>query len=210
MSCYPNKVCCLLVTAFSVTSLCNASVFSQTPVGKGHQLGLIDMAHVFKNYQKFKDLTETLQSEISAGDAEMQAKVEEGKKTQELMKTFSVGSAEYEKHEGELLSIQADLKKMQLKNQREFARKEADIYKETYLEVREAIARYSEYYHYTVILRFDRSGVASAENPQEIVEGLNQQVLFHRNRDDLTDPILNYLNEKWKRSAQTAAPSTTK
>lgn len=202
----------LSVTAFSLISFFAQSSGAQTTATDRHQLGLIDMAYVFKNYQKFNDKTEALQEEIVATDTEMKARVESGKKIQEQMKAFSAGSADYEKLEGDLLNVQAELKKLQLKKQREFMRKEADLYKETYLEVRDAIARYSTYYKYTLILRFDRSGVNSAENPQEIVEGLNQQVLYHRNRDDLTDPILNYLNSQWKKTqaASTQPDSTTR
>lgn len=203
----------LVLSLITLVSAINSTPgFAQDQDTQRHQLGLIDMAYVFKNYQKFTQLTESLQADIAAGDAEMKSKIEAGKKLQEQMKTYAVGSAEYEKIEGELLSIQADVKKLQLRKQREFMKKEADIYKTTYLEVRDAIERYSRYYKYTLILRFDRAGVASADKPQDIVEGLNQQVLYHRNRDDLTDPILNFLNEQWKRSQQAAAngSSTTK
>lgn len=200
----------LLVAVFSLTAALPQVAHAQATATDRHQLGLIDMAYVFKNYQKFNDKTEALQAEIVKTDTEMKSRVEAGQKIQAQMKEFSAGSSEYEKLEGDLLTEQAELKKLQLKKQREFMRKEADIYKATYLEVRDAISRYSTYYKYTLILRFDRSGVTSAENPQDIVEGLNQQVLYHRNRDDLTDPILNYLNEQWKRTQQAAAsPSST-
>lgn len=199
-----------ILSALFVLSNC---AHAQKNVTDHHQLGLIDMAYVFKNYDKFNHLTEQLQAEIESTDVEMKAHVENAKKIQEQMKTFSAGSAEYEKLEGDLLNVQAELKKLQLKKQREFMKKEADLYKATYLEVREAVERYSVYYKYTLILRFDRSGVAAADNPQDVVEGLNQQVLYHRNRDDLTDPILNYLNQRWKKSqpqATAPASSTTK
>lgn len=180
---------------------------SAEKVAAKHQIGLIDMAHVFKNYEKFLALTDALQSEISSSDTEMKEKVEQGKTLQEQMKALKAGSPEFEKLEGDLLTVQADLKKLQLKKRREFMRKEAEIYKEVFLDVREAVGRYSRYYKYTLILRFDRSGLAVADQPQDIVEGLNQQVLYHRNRDDLTDPILNYLNEQWRKSQpQTASP----
>ncbi len=175
-----------------------------------HQVGLIDMAHVFKNYEKFTALTEALQADISASGAELQAKAEAGKKIQEQMKAFETGSPEFEKLEGELVSVQAEIQKLQLVKRREFMRKEADLYKEIYLEVTDAVRRYSRYYNYTLILRFDRAGLTSAEDPQKIAEGMNQQVLFHRKRDDLTDPILNYLNDAWKKNPQEAkAPNAT-
>lgn len=179
-----------------------APTLAQSPPAANHQVGLIDMAHVFKNYDKFTALTEALQEDIVASGAEMQAKAEAGKKIQEQMKAFEVGSPEFEKLEGDLLSIQTEIQKLQLVKRREFMRREAYLYRDIYHEVSDAVERYARYYKYTLILRFDRTGVTSADNPQEIAEGLNQQVLYHRKSDDLTDPILNYLNNAWKKSSQ--------
>lgn len=193
--------CSFIVPLTALTS----AAFSQQTASDVHQIGLIDMAHVFKNYEKFKSGTQALQDEVAQRQSGLTAKVEEGKRLQQQMKEYNVGSPEFEKLEGELVNLQAELKKIQLKNQREFMKREADLYKEIYLEVYEAVNRYARYYKYTLIMRFERAGLAAAENPQDIVEGLNQQVLYHRNRDDLTDPILNYLNEKWRRQNQSAA-----
>ena len=193
----------------SLSLLCLAThlavpALAQSAKGARHQVGLIDMAHVFKNYEKFTALTEALQADISASGVELQVKAKAGKKIQEQMKEFETDSAEFEKLEGDLLSLQAEIQKLQLVKRREFMRNEAELYKDIYLEATEAVERYARYYDYTLILRFDRKGVASAEDPQKIVEGLNQQVLYHRKRDDLTAPILNYLNDKWKKSLQEA------
>ncbi len=199
----------LSLTALILFAALSSPSFAQTPQVKNHQVGLIDMAHVFKNYEKFTALTDALQQEITQRETGLISKVDEARQIQEKMKEQEPGSEEFEKLEGDFLTLQADLKKVQLKNQREFMKREAELYKSLYLETRNAVDKYAQYYNYTLILRFDRSGVASADDPQAIVEGLNQQVLYHRNRDDLTDPILNYLNEQWRRSQkQAAAPST--
>lgn len=189
-----------------VAAFLSAPLLAQSPQNANHQVGLIDMAYVFKNYEKFTALTEALQADISASATEMQAKAEAGRKIQEQMQAFEADSAEFGKLEGDLVSLQAEIQKLQLVKRREFMRKEADLYKDIYLEATDAVGRYARYYKYTLILRFDRSGVTSAEDPQKIAEGLNQQVLFHRNQDDLTDPILNYLNDSWRKLQEAKAP----
>ena len=194
----------ILQSLLLLTTFLAGPALAQSANNTQHQIGLIDMAYVFKNYDKFTALTEALETEIASSTAEMKTKAQAGQKIQEQMKTFETGSAEYEKLEGDLLSLQGEIQKIQIKKRREFMRKEADLYKEIYLEATEAVGRYARYYNYTLILRFDRSGVTSAEDPQKIAKGMNQQVLYHRNRDDLTDPILNYLNDKWKKSLQEA------
>ena len=54
-----------------------------TPKPAAHQVGLIDMAHVFKNYEKFKTSTAALQEQIKAAD-------EQAKKSQPMART-SIG-----------------------------------------------------------------------------------------------------------------------
>ena len=60
----------------------------------GHQVGLIDMAYVFKNYSKFKSMTEEMQTEAKAAQAEAEAMVEEMKQVQTKMQSLQDGSEE--------------------------------------------------------------------------------------------------------------------
>ena len=174
----------------------------------GYQIGLIDMAHVFKEYKKFVYLTERLQEEVRRSDELLAPKIENIQAIQAKMKELAPTSAEYEALESEFLTAQADLKKAQLQKQRELMKKETEVYKGIYLEVSDAVERYSKYYKYTQILRFNRSVVDAADNPQEVMEGMNRQVLYHQNRDDLTDPVLNYLNDRWEKQQNASAPAS--
>ena len=103
--------------------------------------------------------------------------------------------------EEQLVSRSTELETFRKVKQREFLRKEADIYKTVYLEVQDAVQKYAGYYKYTLIMRFNRDKVGSAENPQEIIQSMNRPVVFHRTQDDLTDPILRYLNDQYSKTA---------
>lgn len=173
------------------------------------QIGLIDMAHVFKNYEKFKATTSRLQAEVSQSDDQLQPMVEKIKNLQEQMKALSPTSSEYEQLEGQMVNAQADLRKVQLQKQREFMKKESELYKEIYLEIADAVDRYSRYYNYTLILRFNRAPLDSADEPEAVVQGMNRQVLYHRNSDDLTDPVLTYLNGRWQKQQAAGTPAGT-
>ena len=83
----------------------------------------------------------------------------------------------------------------------EFLRAEADIYKTVYLEVQDAVTMYAEHYNYTLIMRFNRAKVEDAENPQEIIQSMNRPVVYYNDQDDLTEPILQYLNNQYGRTA---------
>ena len=166
-----------------------------------HQVGLIDMAHVFKNYDKFKSMTEDMQGDAKKAQADAEAMVEQMKQVQTKMQSLQEGSEDYIKNETQILTLQTKLESFRKVQQREFLRKEAEIYKTVYMEVQEAVQKYAKYYKYTLIIRFNRQSVDAAENPQEIITSMNRQVVYYRDQDDLTDPILNFLNDEYKKAS---------
>lgn len=170
-----------------------------------HQVGLIDMAYVFKNYAKFKSMTEEMQAEAKSAQAEAEAMVEEMKQIQTKMQTLQDGSDDFIANEKKILTLQTNLESFRKVQQREFLRKEAEIYKTVYMEVQENVQRYAKHYGYTLIIRFNRQSVDAAENPQEIITSMNRQVVYYREDDDLTDPILDYLNKEYGKSSSPAA-----
>lgn len=199
---------CLAVAAASA-GLALAPLTAQekaAPAASTHQVGLIDMAHVFKNYDKFKSMTEEMQADAKSAQDKAQQMVDEMKATQAGMKDLTENSPEYKASEDKIIGLQTDLETFRKVQQREFLRKEAEIYKTVYMEVQEAVQKYAKYYKYTLIIRFNRQDVGAAENPQEIISSMNRQVVYYREQDDLTNPILNYLNDEFKK-AGTAAPA---
>jgi outer membrane protein len=169
-----------------------------------HQIGLIDMAHVFNNYDKFKAMQEGLQGDLKLAREKAQKSIERIKQLQEQAKagTYKPESPEYKQLETEVIRLQTELEAYGRVTQAEQLRKEAEVYKQVYLEVQDAIRVYAEHYGYTLILRFDREAVETADNPQVILQRMTRQVVFHRGEDDLTNAILTHLNRQY--TSQTA------
>lgn len=166
-----------------------------------HQVGLIDMAHIFKNYEKFKAETQSLQAAAEQAEAKGQEMVAEMKSIQGQMQGLAPGSADYNVKEAKLIELQTKLQTFQQVERRDIVRKQAEVYKKIYVEVQGAVAQYAKYYNYTLIMRFNREDVAEAGDPQKIIQGMNRQVVWHRPQDDLTDPILQYLNDQYTKTA---------
>jgi outer membrane protein len=184
-----------------------ASASPQAAAGP-HQVGLIDMAYVFKNYEKFKAQTAALQQEIEQTDAQAKSLVQRLQQYQSQLTsgTLQPGSDEFTRIESEALQAQVELEAFKRTAQRDFLRKEAEIYKTIYLDVESSVSRYAQYYHYTLVLRFNRQTVDEATDPKEIANGMNRQVVHFRSQDDLTDPILDYLNSSYRKQTG-AAPA---
>ena len=176
-----------------------------------HKVGLIDMAHVFKNYKKFEALRDELKSEIEQADREAQSKAAHVKKKQEELKSspFKPGSPEYNSLESEITQLVAEFENFRRVSQREFLAKEAKVYKTIYLEATDAVSLYAKYYKYTLVLRFNREKIQDAQDPKEILNSMNHQVVYHTPEDDITLSVLKYLNDRYAPATATGANRNT-
>lgn len=173
---------------------------SAPPAGPA-KIGLIDMAKVFQDYQKFKDLREQLKTEIERSDARAKQLANAVTTIQTKMKDLKPGSPAYAQMEKELLNARGAFEAFRAGEQRDLMRKESQIYKEIYVEVTKAVAAYANYQKYTLVIRFSPKGAEASETPQQIVDSMNRQVVYHRPNDDITQPVLNYLNRSYSKTA---------
>lgn len=164
-----------------------------------HKIALIDMAHVFKNYKKFEARREGLKTEITTSEERIKKDLEAIKILQQQLKSLVEGSPEYKVKEQELASKAADIQAYREVQQRDFLRKESQIYKEIYGEVSEAVGKYAEYYKYSLVMRFKRDEMPEADNPNDVINKMNGTVIYHRAEDDITDAVLKFLNDRYDR-----------
>ena len=203
----------VLVSAAAIAVLVGVSSFvgpawgqskKKTPA-EPHKVGLIDMAHVFKNYKKFEALREDLKIDIQRSDEQAKQSAEEIKAKQAQMKEFKEGTPDYVQMETELLQLTSKFEAFRKSQQREFLRKESKIYKTIYLEVTDMVEKAAVAFGYTLVIRFNRQDLDSSKNPQEVMQRMNRQVVYHRTDDDLTDPVLKELNRAYERTSSTSS-----
>lgn len=180
-------------------------MFAQTDAPpSAHKVGLIDMAHIFKNYKKFDALREDLKQEITKSDTQAKQMKGELKKLDDELKQMKQGSAGYTQKEKQLLQANSELQAFVNGAQRDFLRKESQIYKTIYLEVTDAVNKYAQHYQYTLIIRFAREEVEETNEPQDVMARMNRQVVYYRDEHDITNPVLKFLNKNY--SADEPAP----
>lgn len=204
----------IILSAVAVAVLVSLGVFASTARSQNanseqlpHKVGLIDMAHVFKEYKKFKALREDLKFEIEASDRKAKAMAVQAQNIQKQLRegVFKEGTPEFKKLETQLIQLKTQFEAFRAQAQREFLRKESQIYKTVYLEVADTVDQYAVAYHYTLILRFNRQSLADAENAKGILQSMNRQVIYFQSEHDITDPILTYLNKVYKQAAKIPA-----
>ncbi|MEZ6067317.1 MAG: OmpH family outer membrane protein [Planctomycetaceae bacterium] len=187
----------------------NAAAPANRTAPAAHRIGLIDMAHVFQNYEKFKAMQTAMQQNMTGVREKAQGTMDKIKQIQEELNSgnFRPDSPEFKQREQESIRLQTELEAYARVTQQENLRKEAEIYKQVYLEVQDAIKVYSRYHGYTLILRFDREAVETASNPQDILNRLTRQVVYHRSEDDLTEVILTHLNQQYQATSTATRPA---
>lgn len=185
----------------------NTKPAAATPV----KIGLVDMARVFKEYNKFKDLREVLKGKMEARMAEAKAIADEAKEIQGVLKQLNQGSAQFIQKEARLAELTTQFQTKQKLAQAEYVREEAKIFEQVYVEARDVIKLYSEHFKYTLVLRFNSQSLdPENKNPQGIANSLNKLVVYHRAQDDITEAIVEYLNRRYKPSpgARTGGTAT--
>lgn len=178
----------------------NAAAKSDVP----HRVGLIDMAEVFQGYKKFEDLRNALNAEIEKSDAEAKVMIERLQKMQNDFNAqadkFTPGSAQYEQAEKQLLEEKGKFDAFRAATQRKLARRESEMFKIVYSDTTSLVARYAEYFKYTIVIRFDRKDIDGNTPPAEAVQRMNKQVVYYREEDDITDQVLSVLNQNYIKS----------
>lgn len=192
---------------FTETASAQSQGSAQGKAAVAHKVGLIDMAHVFKNYEKFSALREELKAEIQQSDAKAKAMAEQIQAVQKEMQDFKQGSPEYLAREKQLAQKASDFEAFRKVAQRDFLRKESRIYHTIYMEVTDTVKKYASIYNYTLIIRFNRENL-DTDDPKKLIQGMNRQVVFHRADDDITLSVLDYLNRNYKNQSGSATRPT--
>jgi outer membrane protein len=200
----------LILAALVGTSVWVGSALGQQNAAKApatelpHKIGLIDMAQVFKDYKKFEALRNDLKEELETTEAKGKELADKIQAVQNELKSgvFKDGSQDFIARETQLTKLTSDFQTFRAVSQKEFLRKESKIYGTVYKEVEDAIQKYCKAYKYTLILRFSREELNS-DDPQKLIAGLQRQVVHFRSEDDLTDSVVDFLNNQYAKSGGT-------
>lgn len=172
-------------------------------------VGLIDMAHVFQNYDKFIEMRKELQAAVMQSDAEAKEMAEQFKALQQKLsaqsKELDPGSPEHENIHRRLLEEKSKFEAWRAATQSKLAGRETEMLKVVYADVSRMVKLYAEYAEYSLVLRFNSKGVEQNMQPQEAIQAMNKNVIYHQAGNDITEPVLRKLNSEYARSSGTAA-----
>lgn len=170
-----------------------ASAQQPAPAAYGPPVATLDMAYLFRNHLRYKAMDEALRNEVSQAEGQFTG---EQKAMQELAKRlneYRPGSPEYKAVEEELAKKDADLRLRGAMLQKTFAEKKAKNYYDILQEVKNYVRWQAEEKGILLVVNFNGDEIDGA-NPQSVMRGLTDVVLYQHRSVDITPVILDLAN----------------
>jgi Skp family chaperone for outer membrane proteins len=191
----------MTLTAIALTSL-SVSAKAQSEVDLKSlpvKIGLVDMAKIFKEYDKFNAMREELKGEMQVQLEQAQKIAADAKKISDELALIKKGTEKYITLEQKLARLSSDFETKRKLAQANYVRREAEIFEKVYTESTAIIKLFAEHFNYTLILRFNSEPV-NAEDPKSLATSLNKLVIYNRPSDDLTSAIVAHLNKQYAKT----------
>ncbi|HVW00334.1 MAG TPA: OmpH family outer membrane protein [Planctomycetaceae bacterium] len=153
------------------------------------RVALVDMQRLFKNYPRFAELRDDLKKRIDSEDARLKQRVEDAKALVAEAKDLPAASPERKKLEMEIQTLSKEIQAENTKLAAEFLQAEAEIYNASYRTIRAEVVRYAESRGIQLVLRFIEAEDKEGEKPNEVLQKLQAQVIYHAGLD-ITDEVL--------------------
>lgn len=164
------------------------------------KIGTVDVTKVFAEYEKSRDGRVTLEKHRS----EMQDGLDKREKAlKKIEQELEVLEAEEKlKKKAEFDEKRKEYTAYYTVNNKELQRKQSELWKDAYNEIGREIRGFGEKNDYDLILKADNDPI-SGKGLDDIQLRVDiKKVLYHSPRIDLTDEIINILNEKYKRTKE--------
>jgi Skp family chaperone for outer membrane proteins len=172
-----------------------APVAAQQPAPTGYAppVATLDLAYLFRNHARYKQADEALRAEVTAAEQTFQQEQQAMQELAKRIKEYRAGSPEYKAIEEELARKEADLRLRGAIIQKNFAEKKAKIYYDVLQEIKAHVAQHAAQHGILMVVNFNGDEIDGA-NPQSVMRGLNETVLYQHRSVDITPIILELAN----------------
>ncbi len=180
-----------------------SSVRAQAPAAANanaapQKIAVLDTERVFLESEQFKKLRDELvelkkskQQKLEQLQQQKAALVSDVREQQ-----LDFDSAEMVSKEEELIKLETSAKTYAAVAKQQVLRRELEIQSEMFQVVQKALDKFAETNGYSMVLNAHKLD-ESVENPNELTRTMLQTVTWHRNREDITDAVIQYLNQRY-------------
>jgi len=154
---------------------------------------VIDVGYIFKNHARFKSAMDKMKDEVLAAENSLKAERDRINGLMEQLKGFNVGTLEYKKLEAEVAKAQGDFNVNAQLQKKDFMDREANVYKQVYAEIEQAVSQFARQHGIAVVHRFDGDPVDSTDR-NRILGNITRSIVYHDPQIDITPDVLRMLN----------------
>jgi Skp family chaperone for outer membrane proteins len=162
--------------------------------GATPKIVVIDINHIYKNFNRFKQRMEAHNAEIQKAKDGFKTEAEEIQRLSEQLSQYQKDSPDYRNLEEQVTKRQGEFTARAQLQEKSFLEQRANIYYETYLEIQKELQYFTQKYGIELVLRFNREQ-PDHNNWQSVATAVNAGIVFQNNLD-ITEPILNLLNQR--------------
>ncbi len=156
-------------------------------------IAVVDIAYIFKTYQKFKQQTDEMKTRVQAAEADINKDQDGIKRKAEELRGYNSGSPDYKKAENDLVRMQADLQLKVSLQKKDFMEQEGKIYFNVSREVEDAVKQIAIKNGIVLVLRFNGDPV-DGNNREDILRDINKGIVYYDHNMDITPAVLVELN----------------
>ena len=166
-----------------------AASFSQAANAQdgGGIVAVLDVAKVFEMNASFKQQMDAIKARADQLKSQIQAEQTAIQTAAQAVLQLDVGDERNQK-ESEIEQRQAALRTRARQLETDLLKQEAEIYYQTYEQMKSVVAKLAGEFGISLVMRFDSSAI-KAENRADVIKGVNRTVVYHDHLD-LTPKVI--------------------
>lgn len=159
-------------------------------------IALVDVGYVLKNHPTMKAEIERIEADMKKADEEFAGKRDAIIKQMENMRQqFTEGTPDYEKQEKMIAEADTNFRLELVKKRKEFDEARAGVIYKIYNDLNMLIKYYCETTGASLVMRVSRETM-DPKKPESVQMVLSQEVLYFQPSADITDWVLQGLNQR--------------
>ncbi len=179
----------------SVLVLAAMAPLASAQQGGDPQMALLDVAYIFKNHSGYTVMKTDLQNAVDLAEAEVKRDREKLHASVAQLGKLSMESPEYKSLEETLTRQQSDLNVRIQTQRKRFVEQEARMLLGVYQDIREETESFCKQHGIRAVLRFN-GDPATADTADQVVALINRPVIYHDPGIDITQLIMQKINQK--------------
>ena len=192
----------MLAASIAVAQQPAAQTAAATPARP--TIALVDVGFILKNHPTMKSEIERIETDMKKADEEFAAKRDQIIKQMEaLRQQFTEGTPDYERQEKSIAEADTNFRLELVKKRKEFDEARAGVIFKVYNDLNSLVKYYCENTGASLVMRVNRETM-DPKKPETVQMVMAQEVLYFQPNADITDWVLQGLNQ---RAGAAATPS---